>query len=188
MSYADTHREIVERCQKGERRAQFELYQLYSRAMYNICLRMVHRSEDAEDMLQQSFSDVFHKLHYFRFDSSIGAWIKRITINNCINYLKKRKLDIVPIEDRQVAAPTKEPTIADHDMDVKAINEAVRQLPDGYRVVFTLYAFEGYDHLEIADILGITASTSKSQYSRARARIKQLIAEAQPREGGMYAV
>ena len=85
MEYKNIHRDIVEGCLTGNRLAQQKLYQLYSQAMYNICLRMLNNETDAEDLLQNSFVDVFTKLHYFRFDSSIGAWIKRIVINNCIN-------------------------------------------------------------------------------------------------------
>ena len=81
---------------KGDRQAQFELYRLYSKAMYNICLRMLRNDMDAEDLLQNSFVDIYGKINTFRFQSSIGAWIKRIVINNCINFLKKRRLDVTP--------------------------------------------------------------------------------------------
>ena len=94
LEYGSTHRNIVESCKKGNRQAQFELYRLYSKAMYNICLRMLKRSEDAEDLLQNSFCDVFAKLHTFRYQSTVGAWIKRIVVNNCINHLKKRRLQL----------------------------------------------------------------------------------------------
>ena len=99
LNYADTHRDIIDNCRQGSRQAQFELYRLYSKAMYNICLRMLKSEMDAEDILQNSFVDVFSKLHTFQHQSSIGAWIKRIVINNCINYLKKRRLDIEELND-----------------------------------------------------------------------------------------
>ena len=89
LDYGSTHRDIVEKCMKGDRKAQFDLYRLYSQAMYNICLRMLNDDLDAEDLLQQSFVDVFTKMSNFRYESSIGAWIKRIVVNNCINFLKK---------------------------------------------------------------------------------------------------
>ncbi len=84
----------------NDRRAQFELYKLYSKGMYNICMRMVNNESDAEDIIQHSFMDVFSKLHMFKFESSIGAWIKRIVINNTINFLKKRKLQISELNDQ----------------------------------------------------------------------------------------
>lgn len=93
------HRDIVRRCKRGDREAQNQLYRLYSKAMYNICLRMVNNDMDAEDILQMSFVDVFTKLDTFRFESTIGAWIKRIVINNCINHIKRKKLRFENLDD-----------------------------------------------------------------------------------------
>ncbi len=168
MEYRDTHHEIVEACMSGNRRAQFQLYKLYSKAMYNICLRMLNNETDAEDMLQNAFMDVFSKLHYFRFESSIGAWIKRIVVNNCINFLKKRRLQIVEMGEKDVPSNDSDTHWTDSKFSVEQINTAIGQLPDGYRIVVNLYLLEGYDHQEIGEIMGISASTSKSQYSRAK--------------------
>ena len=96
MDYSLTHKDIVKACMANDRRAQFELYKLYSKGMYNVCLRMVNNEIDAEDIIQNSFMDVFSKLHMFKFESSIGAWIKRIVINNTINFLKNIHAFIVP--------------------------------------------------------------------------------------------
>ena len=174
MDYGSTHREIVEKCMRGDRKAQFDLYRLYSQAMYNICLRMVNDDLDAEDLLQQSFVDVFTKMDSFRYESSIGAWIKRIVVNNCINFLKKRRLQVQSLDDshHQVAEDLR---YDDFTINVEAINGAIRELPDGYRVVFSLYLFEGYDHQEIGEILGITEATSKSQFSRAKKKLRDLL-------------
>lgn len=176
MEYKNTHRKVVEGCKKGDRKSQQELYQLYSRAMYNICLRMLNNEADAEDLLQNSFVDVFTKLHYFRFESSIGAWIKRIVINNCINYLKKKRLKITDIGEREFANVAEEVTDWNEvEFSVKKVQKGIEQLPEGYRVVLSLYLLEGYDHKEIAEILNITPSTSKSQYSRAKKKLRALI-------------
>ena len=175
LAYSDTHREIVEACKSGDRSAQFELYQLYSKAMYNICLRMLKTEADAEDVLQNAFIDVFGKLDSFRFESTIGAWIKRIVINNCINFLKKRRLYFEEISDRLTEMPDDDSNRYSDQLSVAKIKHAVNELPDGYRVVFSLYAFEGYDHGEIAQILDISESTSKSQYSRARKKLRELL-------------
>lgn len=174
LDYADTHKNIVEKCKRGNRQAQFELYRLYSKAMYNICLRMVKNQLDAEDILQNSFVDVFTKLHTFKFQSSVGAWIKRIVINNCINHLKRKKVYFVELELRH-ANIVEEPMVEDGKLNVEFINQAIYELPDGYRIVFTLYLLEGYDHKEIAQILEISEATSKSQYSRARKKLKEII-------------
>ncbi len=159
---------------RGNRQAQFELYRLYSQAMYNVCLRMVNDDLDAEDLLQQSFIDVFSKLDSFRYESTIGAWIKRIVVNNCINFLKKRRLKIESLDDRFQYVPENEPE-EDLRVNVGAIQKAMSELPDGYRVVFSLYMMEGYDHKEIGDILSITEATSKSQFSRAKKKLKELL-------------
>jgi len=178
LNYAATHQEIIDDCRQGNRQAQFELYRLYSKAMYNICLRMLKDDMDAEDILQNSFVDVFTKLHTFQHQSAIGAWIKRIVINNCINFLKKRRLDIEELNDNHINVTDERPNdndAEDYPMSIEQINQAVHLLPDGYRVVFSLYLFEGYDHKEIGEILGVTEATSKSQYSRAKKKLKHIL-------------
>lgn len=177
LDYANTHRKIVEQCQAGNRQAQFELYRQYSKAMYNVCLRMVRDELEAEDLLQNSFVDVFTKLHTFRFQSSVGAWIKRIVINNCINFLKRKKMYFEELEDGIISSI--EPDTAVHDLpsglSLEVVRRALFKLPDGYRVVFSLYMLEGYDHKEIAGILSISEATSKSQYSRAKRKLRAII-------------
>ncbi len=179
LDYASTHQEIVEKCKRGNRRAQFELYRLYSKAMYNLCLRMLRQEQDAEDLLQNSFVDVFAKLHTFRYQSSVGAWIKRIVVNNCINHLKRNRLQIEELEERQAGVhppePLEEEDSHDPELSVEAVKMAMRELPDGYRIVFTLYLLEGYDHREIGEILDISEATSKSQYSRAKKKLREII-------------
>jgi RNA polymerase sigma factor (sigma-70 family) len=176
MDATQTHRDLIERCREGRRDAQFELYRLYSRAMYNTALRMVQNPHDAEDLLQSIFIEVFSKLDTFRYESSVGAWIKRITVNKCINFLKSRRLaltELTPYNDRaEEQAPDPEPLYS-----VDRVQRAIGELPDGYRVVFSLYAVEGYDHEEIAQVLGITEATSKSQYSRAKAKLRDMLTE-----------
>jgi len=175
MDATQTHRDLIERCKQGQRDAQFELYRLYSRAMYNTALRMVQNQHDAEDLLQSTFIEVFMKLDTFRHESSIGAWIKRITVNKCINFLKSRRIafqELTPVNERS-EDPEPEP---EPPFNVERINRAINDLPDGYRMVFTLYAMEGYDHEEIGDILGITEATSKSQYSRAKSKLRDMLA------------
>ena len=175
MDAKQTHRDLIERCKEGKRDAQFEIYQLYSRAMYNTALRMVRNSHDAEDLLQTVFIEVFTKMDSFRYESSLGAWIKRITVNKCINFLKSRRLSFQELTQQAEAAPTDSTPESDSPYTVDAINKAISQLPDGYRVVFTLYAVEGYDHEEIGQILSVTEATSKSQYSRAKAKLREML-------------
>lgn len=176
MDYASTHRDIVEKCKQGNRQAQFELYKLYSKAMYNVCMRMVKNELDAEDILQNSFVDIFTKLDTFQFQSSIGAWIKRIVINNCINFLKRNRVYFEELDERFTNLQDEEREDKEQiGLTVERINRALFELPDGYRVVFSLYLLEGYDHKEIAEILNITEATSKSQFSRAKSKLRDIL-------------
>lgn len=180
LDYSLTHRDVVERCKRGERQAQFELYKLFAKGMYNVCLRMLHNEQDAEDVLQNAFLDIYSKLDTFRFESSIGAWIKRIVINNCINFLKKNRLAFEELGQHHYDLEGDNEPDTPSSISVDMVKKALMDLPDGYRVVFSLYSLEGYDHQEIADILHITEATSKSQYSRARKRLKEILQEKHP--------
>jgi len=167
--------QLVQQCMSGDAKAQRMLYGQYSKAMYNICLRMVNNRMDAEDVLQNSFIEVFKGIKSFRGNSTIGAWIKRIVINNNIDFLKKRKIYFEEIDDKAVIK-VEEEKLNNNVYDVGAVKHNIALLPDGYRVVLSLYLLEGYDHKEIGEILDVTESTSKSQYSRAKKKLKELIA------------
>ena len=137
---------------------------------------MTNQREEAEDMLQESFSYAFSRLGSFRFESSFGAWLKRIVVNTCINHLKKRKVDLVYTEQHNDPAPTED--FVDYEeikFKVESVMKAMEKLPEGYRIVFSLYLLEGYDHKEISEILGIKESTSKSQFLRAKMKIKEIL-------------
>lgn len=167
---------LVNRCQRGDRAAFKQLYNEYSQAMYNICLRMMNDVHDAEDMLQEAFILVFKNMHTYRGESTIGAWIKRIVINKCLNQLKKKRPHFIQVDDMELKneeAPVNEEEFVGN---VNSIKKAIQQLPDGYRVVFSLYLFENYSHGEIAEKLGISQSTAKTQYMRAKQKIRELIA------------
>jgi RNA polymerase sigma factor (sigma-70 family) len=174
--YEDIHRDVIESCKQGDVRAQYQLYSLYHRAMYNICYRMTGQQEEAEDMLQESFTYAFSRLGSFRFESSFGAWLKRIVVNTCINHLKKRKVDLVYTEHHNDPAPEHDPIDYEEiKFRVEQVSRAMEKLPEGYRIVFSLYLLEGYDHKEISEILGISESTSKSQFLRAKKKMKEIL-------------
>jgi RNA polymerase sigma factor (sigma-70 family) len=173
--YPDIHSDIIELSKAGNSKAQFQLYQLYARAMFNICYRMMNNREEAEDMLQESFSEAFLRLGTFRFESSFGAWLKRITINKCINALKKRKADLITVENLPEHKEGNENADEIPGISIEHVQRAMEKLPEGYRVIFSLYLLEGYDHAEISQIMGISEATSKSQFSRAKQRIKEII-------------
>ena len=176
MNSHTQHDQLVRRCINGDRDAQFELYTLYSKAMFNACLRLVGSRVEAEDALQNAFIEVFAKLPSFRFESAVGAWIKRIVVNQCINTLKKKRVKFFEFQNDQPGVDFNEYSPkTDKSQEIAKIKTAVSQLPDGYRTIFNLYAMEGYDHQEISQILGISVGTSKSQYSRAKQRLCHLL-------------
>jgi len=172
----DIHRPIIVKAAKGSAKAQRKLYDLYAKAMFNICYRMMNNMEDAEDMLQEVFCEAFRRLESYRFESTFGAWIKRITINKCINELKRRKLSLELNEEITPDAMLDEAEETDDvELKVEHIKLAMGMLSDGYRIVFSLYMLEGYDHQEIADIMQITVSTSKSQLARAKKKLIEIL-------------
>lgn len=175
--FSDIHRDIIELSKAGNSKAQYQLYQLYAKAMLNICMRMLNNKEEAEDLLQDSFVDAFTKLDSFRYESSFGAWLKRLVINHCINWMNRKKVELTYPEDLANMDKTEDDPkdYEDIQYNVQRIYQAMEQLPNGYRITFSLYALEGYDHQEISEILGISESTSKSQYLRAKQKINEII-------------
>lgn len=174
--YIDKHVSLVNECRQGSRKAQFEIYKLYAKAMYNVALRIVNYDEEAEDVLQEAFLDAFTRIDSFRGDTTFGLWLKQIVINKSINYLRKRKVEFVNIEEVDVAEAT-ETDEEDLEWKVEEVKVAITKLPDRYRVVLTLYLFEGYDHEEISHILKISESTSRTQYMRAKMKLNSLLAK-----------
>jgi RNA polymerase sigma factor (sigma-70 family) len=172
--YIDKNIDLVNGCRQGNRKAQFELYKLYERAMYSAALRIVNDDAEAEDVLQEAFLEAFTRIADFRGDTTFGLWLKKIIINKSINCLRKRKAEFISLDGIELA----EEAGSDHEVvewKVEEIRNAVKQLADGYRVVLTLYLFEGYDHEEISHILKISEVTSRSQLMRGKSKLKQLL-------------
>jgi len=143
--------------------------------MYNTALRIVQDEDEAADILQEAFIDAFTRLDSFRQESTFGLWIKQIVVNKSISTLRKRKLDLKPLEDgEQVAEEEQEEN--DVELRVETIKEAISKLPAGYRLVLTLYLLEGYDHEEIAHILRISEATSRSQFLRGKRKLLECLA------------
>ena len=172
------HRDLILKCRAGDRQAQNELYSLYAGAMYNICRRMIGDEDDAKDLLQDVFVEAFTKLHKLKEISTFSAWIKRITVNKCINTIKKKRILAVSIEeDFEVVDDS---IGVDNDFtsfEAGKIMQAIDQISDGCRTVLNLYLFEGYDHKEIGQILAISESASKSQYSKAKSKVRKILEE-----------
>lgn len=169
--------ELIERCKRGDAAGCKELYQRYAKAMFNTSLRILNNRTEAEDVLQESFAEAFKSLHSFEYRTSFGGWLKQICINRSINQLKKRKVLWVNIDGIDVGDRTDVPDEDDLHLQVERVKQSIMALPDGYRTVLSLYLLEGYDHEEIAEILNVAASTTRSQYMRAKQKLLQLLNE-----------
>jgi RNA polymerase sigma-70 factor (ECF subfamily) len=163
---------LIEECKRGSRDAQSRLYNQYSKAMFNLALRITNNREDAEDILQEAFVDCFTNISAFRYESTFGAWLKSILINRSINHLRKKKVILIYQENLPDKPGDEDP---EPEYSAEKVIKGIELLPDGYRIILTLYLLEGYDHTEISQILGISESTSKSQYSRAKEKLRKII-------------
>jgi RNA polymerase sigma factor (sigma-70 family) len=175
--YIDKHYDLVVECKQGSKKACYELYRLYSKAMLNIAFRIVGDIAEAEDVLQESFLDAFNKVKDFRQETTFGLWLKQIVVNRSINLLRKRKIDWVELEDGQLEnIPDEEAEDEDETIyKVAIVKDAMKQLPEGYRVVLSLYLLEGYDHEEIGQILNISENTSRTQFLRAKRKLTEIL-------------
>lgn len=170
------HAELIERCRKNDASAQYEIYKLYNKAMFNTALRITGANSDAEDVLQEAFVSAFQNLKSYRAEASFGAWLKRIVINKALSHVQRNRNDLMFTDEYPEDLPVEESKTAEEPpLSVEAIKQAMQDLPSGFRSVLTLYLFEGYDHKEISEILNITESTSKTQYKRAKDRLKILL-------------
>jgi len=170
-----TEEAILQGCLKNNAAAQKALYETYSAKMLAVCYRYAHKREDAEDMLQEGFIKVFAQIHTFQNRGAFEGWVRRIVIHTCINNLKKNKkfnesVDLIHATSIHV----KEETIPSI-IQAKQVVECIRMLPIGYRTVLNLYAIEGFSHKEIGSMLDIEESTSRSQYTRAKAMLEDIL-------------
>lgn len=172
--YIDKHADLVGECRQGSRKAQFEIYKLYAKAMYNVTLRIVNNDAEAEDVLQEAFLDAFVKIDAFRGETSFGMWLKQIVIHKSLNVLRKRKAEFIGLDEVDIAE-AEEQDGEDLELRVNEIKAAMTKLADGYRVILSLYLFEGYDHQEIGYILKISENTSRTQYMRAKLKLTALL-------------
>lgn len=159
---------LVKECLQGKAAAQKQLYHLFAPQMLGVCYRYTKSIEDAEDVLQEGFVRVFRFLHQYKSDGELGAWIRRIMVNTALNFLKKSKKyqnELLYTDHELHVVSTDDPEV---QLNAKELAQLIRQLPTGYQTIFNLYAIEGFTHVEIGQLLGISEGTSRSQYSRGR--------------------
>jgi RNA polymerase sigma factor (sigma-70 family) len=174
--YNDPNKQLIMACRNGDSRAQAEVYKLYYKAMFNTCLRIVNNRLEAEDIMQEAFLQAFDKIKTFSENVAFGAWLKRIVINKSIDFLRRNKLEFVEFEPWHSGLVTEgsmleEDQLFEESLAYENVKQAIEELPSGYKMVVNLYAIEELSHDEIAKTLGISASTSRSQYTRAKQKI-----------------
>jgi RNA polymerase sigma-70 factor (ECF subfamily) len=173
-AFKNIHQDLIDGCKTGDQKAQFQIYKLYYKAMFNTSLRIVNDTMEAEDIMQESFLSAFEKIETYSGTVSFGAWLKKIVINRSLDALSRKKAIFEDIETHIGIRDNSGEEIAQKeelDIKVEEVKEAIERLPDGYRIILSLYLLEGYDHDEIAEILGINSSTSRSQLSRAKQKL-----------------
>jgi RNA polymerase sigma-70 factor (ECF subfamily) len=172
----------VKNAADGDTNARAALYRQFSKAMFNICFRMLGNRENAEDILQEAFIIAFNKLHQLKDELSFGGWLKRIVVSECIRFNKKGFKWNELSEHYEERSDDNDASWM-HNLSFESINSEIKQLPDGCRQVFNLYVVEDYSHKEISEILKISESTSKSQYHRARQLLKERLLKQQVLHG-----
>jgi RNA polymerase sigma factor (sigma-70 family) len=169
-----TESDLLVGCMQGDRRMQEELYQRFSPRMYAVCLRYAGKAEEAEDILQEGFIKVFKKMDSFRGDGSFEGWMRRIFVNTAIEHFRRKRY-LMPVTEKEENSIEGKYTSALDDLGAKDILALIQDLSPGYRTVFNMYVVEGYTHKEIAEMLGISEGTSKSQLSRAKVILQDMV-------------
>lgn len=172
-----TDDELIDKCLQGDQRAQKALFEKFSRKMMSVCMRYVSDREQAEDVLQDGFVKVFCYLSSFKREGSFEGWIRRTMVNTSLDYIRKKRNAIIDtdISEAEYLAGEDEKVVG--KMRVDELMKLIQGMPPGYRTVFNMYAIEGYSHQEIANELGVTESTSKTQFRKARTYLMSLIGE-----------
>ncbi len=177
LKKVDKNKKLIEACILNNAKAQMQLYDLYCNAMFTIAVRYVNNSMVAEDLMQEAFIKVFKNLEHFKGEVTLGAWIKKIVINQCIDYLKKKKIELVALHENTLNIVIDNDWSVNEEVSVLQIKKTIDSLPEKYKVVLNLYLIEGYSHSEIAQILNISEVASRSQLMRGKNKLKSKLKE-----------
>ena len=169
------HQTIIDQCKNNCAKAQMQLYNLYCKAMFLVAFRYVNNRFIAEDVMQDAFIKAFKNINNYKNEVAFGAWLKRIVINQSIDQLKKKKLELVAINEEVITEVNVEDWNIENDISVEGIVEVINSLKEKYRLVLTLYLLEGYDHSEISKILNITENTSRTHLLRGKKILKEAL-------------
>ncbi|MGB5236716.1 MAG: sigma-70 family RNA polymerase sigma factor [Flavobacteriaceae bacterium] len=169
--------ELVEKCKANDRKAQMKLYRQYCDGMFCVAMRFLKNEDDAEDVLQEAFIKAFQKLDQFRGDVTFGAWLKRIVINKCLDFIKAKKVAYTEIREQTLRIVEDEDWTVEMGISMEQVKAAMEQLPDKYRFVVQLFLVEGYDHQEISQILGLREATCRTRLLRGKGYLKELLKE-----------
>ncbi|WP_452232625.1 RNA polymerase sigma factor [Lacinutrix sp. MEBiC02595] len=170
--------EIIEKCKQNNRLAQMQLYNQYCNGMYIVANRFVKDAAEAEDVVQEAFIKAFEKLHQYKAEVTFGAWLKRIVVNKSIDYLKSKKQQVVALEEvhlKVIDTPNDDNWLVDDGITIVEVKNAISTLPEKYKYVITLFLLEGYDHQEISEILDISQVASRTQLSRGKQKLQELL-------------
>ncbi len=170
-----TEEKLIKKCASGDILAQKEFYEKFSGKMMGVCLRYMGGNDEAQDILQDAFIKIFNKLPSYKQTGSLEGWIRRIIVNTALDHIRKNKKFLNNVEVDSVTYLLEGESFIIESLNAKDLLKIIHKLPEGYRMVFNLFAIEGYSHKEIAELLGVTVSTSKSQYSRARKMLREFL-------------
>lgn len=162
---------LLRKCRKGDAKAQFAIYKAYYKQMYNVALRILNHTAEAEDVMQEAFLAAFDKLDAFSGEVSFGAWLRRIVVNRALDALRQRKMQLEDVDNVVVKAD--EELVDDADSKLAMVKKVMGGLPDNQRILLNLYLFEGYSHEEIATILDMKHGAVRTAYARARLRLRE---------------
>ncbi len=167
--------DILEKCKANDRSAQLKLYRQYCDGMYCVAMRFLKNADDAEDVLQESFIKAFQKMHQYKGEVTFGAWLKRIVVNKCIDFLKSRKEQNISLDESYMRCVEEDDWTVEEHIEIDEVKTAIEQLSGKYKYVVMMYLIEGFDHQEISEVLKISETACRTRLLRGKGQLKELL-------------